>query len=194
MIKTNFLSQNTVIPPAITVDEDQLDIVHHFMNLGSTTTDNLYLNAELDKRIGMAASTLSHLTTRVWTNPRLTTAKKKTVYDACVISRERDMDHICQTRAETERFPSTSSVGITWQDNVSNDSRPVSPAWTHAPTMSPVLAWQCTPDGELASGKGTTGRSNLRFKDFVKRVMKAIDINTQSGEDLKADHPNWGAP
>uniref|UniRef100_K7EX07 Reverse transcriptase domain-containing protein n=1 Tax=Pelodiscus sinensis TaxID=13735 RepID=K7EX07_PELSI len=84
--KTNVLSQDTVTPPAITVDDYQLDVVHQFTYLGSTITDNLSLDAELDKRIGKAASTLARLTTRVWTNPRLTTATKMAVYNACVIS------------------------------------------------------------------------------------------------------------
>ncbi|KAL1250633.1 hypothetical protein QQF64_018429 [Cirrhinus molitorella] len=84
--KTNVLSQYTATPPAITVDDYQLDVIHQFTYLGSTITDNLSLDAELDKRIGKAASILARLTTRVWTNSRLATATKMAVYNACVIS------------------------------------------------------------------------------------------------------------
>ena len=34
--------------------------------------------------------------------------------------------------------------------------------------------------GELASGRRTKGRPQLRYKDVCKRDMKALDINTES--------------
>ena len=45
--------------------------------------------------------------------------------------------------------------------------------------------------GELASGRRTKGRPQLRYKDVCKRDMKALDINTESWEDLAADHIMW---
>ena len=56
------------------------------MYLGSTITDNLSLGPEIDKRIRKAATTLTHLTSRVWTNPKLTMKMKIAVYNACVLS------------------------------------------------------------------------------------------------------------
>ena len=70
--KTNVLGQSTETPPSITIDDYELDAVHQFTYLGSTITDNVSLDAEIDKRIGKAATTHAHLTTRVWTNPKLT--------------------------------------------------------------------------------------------------------------------------
>lgn len=67
--KTNVLSQDTSTAPAIAIDDYQLDVVHQFTYLGSTITDNLSLDVELDKRIGKATSTLARLSKRVWTNP-----------------------------------------------------------------------------------------------------------------------------
>ena len=66
--KTNVLGQGTEPPPIITIDNYELDVVHHFTYLGSTVTDTLSLDVELDKRIGKAATTLARLTTRVWSN------------------------------------------------------------------------------------------------------------------------------
>ena len=51
-------------------------MVHEFTFLGSTITDNLSLDTELNERIGKAATTLGRLTTRVWENPKLTTKTK----------------------------------------------------------------------------------------------------------------------
>ena len=45
--------------------------------------------------------------------------------------------------------------------------------------------------GELASGKRPTGRPQLRYRDVVKRNMKAVDINTESWESLAANWSKW---
>lgn len=45
--------------------------------------------------------------------------------------------------------------------------------------------------GELRTGKLSTGHPQLRFKDVVKRDMKALDIDVRSWEDLAADQPRW---
>jgi len=54
--KTNVLGQDTAAAPIITIDDYELDVVRQFTYLGSTITDNLSLEAEIDKRIGKVAS------------------------------------------------------------------------------------------------------------------------------------------
>ena len=44
---------------------------------------------------------------------------------------------------------------------------------------------------ELASGTRTRGHPQLRYNDVCKRDMKALDINTESWEDLAADRLMW---
>ena len=46
---------------------------------------------------------------------------------------------------------------------------------------------------ELASGKRPTRRPQLRYRDVVKSDMKAVDINTESGESLAANRSKWRA-
>ena len=48
--KTNVLGQDTMELPAITIDYYELDVVEQFTYLGSTITDNLSLDTEIDKR------------------------------------------------------------------------------------------------------------------------------------------------
>ena len=60
--KTKVLGQDTVELPATTIDDYELDVVEQFICLGSTITDILSLDTEIDKRIGKAATTLAHLT------------------------------------------------------------------------------------------------------------------------------------
>ena len=64
--KTNVLGQDVEAPPSITIDDYELEVVNQFTYLGSTVCSNLSLDAELNKRIGNAATTLARLTTRVW--------------------------------------------------------------------------------------------------------------------------------
>ena len=84
--KTNVLGQDTMELPAITINDYELDVVEQFTYLGSTITDNLSLDTKIDKRIGKAATTLARITSRVWTNRKLTVKTKMVVYNACVVS------------------------------------------------------------------------------------------------------------
>ena len=63
----------------------KLEVIREFVYLGSTITDNLSIDSELNKRIGKAAMTLSSLS-RVWSNNKLSNHTKVNIYKACVIS------------------------------------------------------------------------------------------------------------
>ena len=63
--KTNVLSQDVDTPSFITINNYQLEVVHKLTYLGSTITDNLSLDDELNKRIGKPATLLGRLATRV---------------------------------------------------------------------------------------------------------------------------------
>ena len=63
--KTNVLGQDTGALPVITINDYELDAVCQFTYIGYTITDALSLDAEINKRIGKAASTLARLTARV---------------------------------------------------------------------------------------------------------------------------------
>ena len=56
--KTNVLGQDTMELSATTIDDNELDVAEQLTYLGSTITDNLSLDNEIDKRIGKAATTL----------------------------------------------------------------------------------------------------------------------------------------
>ena len=211
--KTNVLGQGTESPPIITIDDYELDVVHHFTYLGSTVTDTLSLDVELDKRIGKAATTLARLTTRVWSNPMLTEKTKMAVYNAYVISTLLYGGETWTTYARQERRLNTFHMrslrrilGISWQDKVPN-TEVLSRAGL--PSMFTLLRqrrlrWlghvHRMPDGripkdllygELATGSRRTGRPQLRYCDVVKRDMKAVDIDTETWENLAADWSQW---
>ena len=56
--KTKVLAQTTT-SLKITINNYELEFVEQFIYLGSTITSKLSLDRELDRRIGMAASTLA---------------------------------------------------------------------------------------------------------------------------------------
>ncbi len=78
------MCQGTNSTPSVTIYDYELEVVEQFTYLGSTLTKNLSLDSEINKRIGKVSTTLSRLTTRVYT--RLTTETKIAVYSACIIS------------------------------------------------------------------------------------------------------------
>ena len=125
--KTNVLGQDTEAPPVITIDDYEIDDVCQFTYLGSTITDNLSLDAEINKRIGKAASTLARLIARVWTSPNLFVKTKLAVNNACVISTIMYGSETWTSYAGQERRLNTFHLisirrilGICWQDKVTN--------------------------------------------------------------------------
>ena len=84
--KTEVMAQGTDSPPSISIGENTLVNVSQFTNLGSTISSNLSLDAEMNRRIGRAAGTMSKLKKRVWDNKMLTLKTKMSIYQACVLS------------------------------------------------------------------------------------------------------------
>ena len=108
--KMNVLGQDTGAPPVITIYDYELDAVCQFTYLGSTITDNLSLDAEIDKRIGKEASTLARRTVRVWTSPKLSVKTNMAVYNICVIGTllygsETCELHVCRAGEKAQHIP-----------------------------------------------------------------------------------------
>ena len=205
--KTNVLGQDTEALPVITIDNYELC---QFTYLGSTITDKLSLDAEIDKRIGKAASTLARLTAWVWTSPKLSVKTKMAVYNACLISTLLYGSETWTTYAGQERRLNSFHLrsirrilGISWQDKVTNAdvlSRAGLPTmytllrqrrlrWLgHVRRMEDGRIPKDILYGERALGRRTT---DLRYKDVCARDMKAVGIDTMSWEGLAADRRGW---
>ena len=68
------------------IDNVTLEVVDSFTYLGSTITNNVSLDAEINILIAKAAAIMSKLNRRVWSNDNLTKNTKLHVYQACVHS------------------------------------------------------------------------------------------------------------
>ena len=196
--KTDALSQDVDTPLAIYIDDYQLEVVHQFTYLGSTISDNLSLDAEISKRISKAATTLGRLTTRVWENPKLTIPSKMAVYNACIISNLLYGSETWTTYSKQERKLNSFHMrclrrilGIHWSDKVPNAQvleraglttmftllRQRRLGWLgHVRRMEDGRIPKDVLYGELASGKRTVGRPQLRYKSW---------------EDAAADRNKW---
>ena len=77
--KTPVTGQDVVTPPDSKIFNQQLDAVHDFTYLGSTiiTDYSLSLDSEFNNIRGKAATTMSSLSKRVWTNSKVTKHTKK---------------------------------------------------------------------------------------------------------------------
>ena len=210
--KTQVMAQEAD-PPNITINDYTLEVVHQFTYLGSTITDDVSLDAEINKRIGRAATTMAKLTDRVWNNRMLTITTKVAVFHACVLSTLLYGSESWTTYASQERRLSVfymrclrRILNIKWQDRVTNNevlSRAKATSMTtilqqrrlrwlgHVCRMEDGRIPKDLLYGELASGKRSTGRPHLRFKDVCKRDMKAMEMETNGWETLAADRASW---
>ena len=58
------MGQDVDSPPATSFNDHELDVIHDFVYLGSTISDTLLLDAELNRRTGKTATTITRLTTK----------------------------------------------------------------------------------------------------------------------------------
>ena len=190
LAKTQVMGQDIKEIPSLFIHNYKLEVVHEFVYLRSTITDNLSIDSELNKRIGKAAMTLSRLTKRVWSNNKLSDHTKVNVYKACVIStllygseswtmhahqeKKLNVFHMCCLRRILE---------ITLQDKVKNYAvaeKAVIPSlhnhikqrrmrWLgHVTRMKDGRLPKDLLYGNLATGQRPTGRPQLCFKDVCK--------------------------
>lgn len=211
--KTQVMSQATPDPPIIKVNGEELEVVHQFQYLGSTTSDTLSLDTEINKRIGKASSTLSKLTKRVWNNKHLTIPTKMNVYKACVLSTLLYGSESWTTYSYQEKKLQVfhlrclrKILGIVWQDKVTNNdvlSKAGIPSmftllrqrrlrWLgHVRRMEDGRIPKDLLYGELATGARNRGRPQLRFKDVCMRDMKACNIQPRTWEEVASSRTQW---
>ena len=211
--KTEVMCQNVSIPPVIKINSKPLLVTEHFTYLGSTISDNLSLDPEMNRRIGKAAGTLAKLDSRVWSNKQLTLKTKIKVYQACVLSTLLYGSESWTTYAKQEKRLEVFHLrclrrilGVSWKDHITNNAilDKAEILSVHTLLRQRRLRWlghvRCMQDGripkdalygELCLGARPVGRPSLRYKDVCKRDMKFAHINPDYWEGRAADRDAW---
>ena len=211
--KTEILAQEAPSQPTISINGQALNNVKTFKYLGSTVSDNLCLDNELNSRIGKAAGLYGKLQKRVWDNKKLRLKTKMRVYSTCVISTLLYGSETWPAYARQEARLNTfhlrclrRTLAISWRDKVTNQevlSRAGLSSiqcmlserrlrWLgHVRRMGPERLPKDLLYGQLATGTRSTGRPYLRFKDVCKRDLKAAHITVDGWEKLAEDRIRW---
>ena len=210
---TNVLGHDTEATPVIAIDGYGLVAVCQFTYLGSTITDNISLDAEIDKRIweGRLDSRSSHGSSA--DKSQAVCADKYgslqcLCYQHILYGSETWTTH-ARPEGRLNTFHSRTIrriLGISLQDKVTNAdvlSRAGRPTmytlfrqrrlrWLgHVCRMEDGRIPKYILYGELALGRRTTGRPHPRYKDVCVRDLKAVDIDTMSWECRAADRTKW---
>ena len=77
---------NLYVPPAITIEGQQLAAVETFKYLGGTVSNDASLDVEVTARIAKATASYGRLVKRLWTNKGIRLDTKVAVYKAAVLS------------------------------------------------------------------------------------------------------------
>ena len=211
--KTEVMGQNVEDEPEIFVDNQKLAVSDNFTYLGSTMTDNLSLNKEIDRRIGRACGTFSQLKKRVWENKKLTTKTKIAVYRACVLSTLLYGSESWAVYAVQEKRLNTLHLrhlrlilGIQWHHKVTNNEvlslagidslfsllKQRRLRWLgHVRRMDDGRIPKDLLYGELGIGKRSQGRPMQCFRNVCKKDLRECHIDTQSWESLADDRDLW---
>ena len=211
--KTEVMGQDVSEVPHITIEDHTLGVTDTFTYLGSKISSNLSLDAELNARIGKAATTMSRLTKRVWENKKLTIKTKVKVYQACVMSTLLYGSEAWTLYSSQERKLHAFHMrclrrllGITWQDRVRNEDileragvrsmncilKQKRLRWLgHICRMKDGRIPKDLLFGELATGTRPLGRPNLRFKDICKRDLKDCGIEPADLQTASSNRSNW---
>ena len=184
------MGQGVGVPPSISIHESELEAAHEFAFLGSTITDSLSLETEINRCIGMAAITLSRLTKKSLNKQQSHRAHENTgvwILDPALPAREETQQlsyallethpwHLLEKQGDKQRtmFTLLKQRRMRWLVHV----------WRMEDGSTPKDRLH----GELVTG---TGRPQLRYRDIFKRNLKALGINTNTWEAASADRTTW---
>ena len=217
MRKTEVLHQpsklNTDPPGEVKIDGHRLENVTRFTYLGSTVSSDAKLEIELQSRMAKASANFGRLNERLWKNKDITTKVKCQVYRAVILS---TLLYGAETwtiyRAQVHKLNTFMMkhlryiMGVRWwhyRKNTDILEKAGLPSMYEL-LMQKNLRWaghvarldsNRLPKqilfSQLSTGCRNRGRPKLRYKDTVKRHLKAKDIDVDSWYTQAQDRTSW---
>ena len=200
-------------PPRIVIDGEPLKVVENFKYLGSTVTIDNRADKEISCRIQNACASYGKLESKLWKRAGIRLATKCKVYKAVVLPA---LLYSAETytlyRGQIARLEAIQQrhlrkiMKIKWDDYVPNvevlrraglESVEATLAasqlrWTgHVVRMDDSRIPKALLYGELVNGRRRVGGQKLRYRDVMKRHLKAMDIPTDNWEELARDRSKW---
>ena len=125
--KTNTIAQDAGHRPTIAINGYNLEVVENFTYLGSTISNSLSIDVEVNSRIAKATAGVAKLNQRVWNNSSFTEKTRIHVYQACVLSTLLYGSESWTTYGSHEKMLNSFHqrwlrciLHITWKDKISN--------------------------------------------------------------------------
>ena len=201
------------VEPNIHINGQRLSAVDKFTYLGSTLSNSIVIDDEVNARIAKASVAFGRLRSNVWSRRGISLPTKLKVYRAIVLP---TLLYACETWTVYQRhsrklnhFHTTSLrrlLDIKWQDKVPDTevlARAELPS-IHTILMQHQLRWaghlvRMSDDripkrllySELEQGKRSHGGQKKRFKDTLKASLKAFSIAPDNWEEAAQDRTYW---
>ena len=199
----------------IMVDENKLNSVLEFTDLGSTISSDGCIDDDIPRRMAKASASFGRLRQRLWIHHHVSMrVTRYTVQSCCPPSYTEPRPGWTVYRQQVKKLHAfmmrhlRSIMRITWMDKVTNKEileRTGLPSmevllirknlrWTgHLMRMSPDRLPKQVLYSQLSSGHRKRGRPRLRFKDTIKRNLMLRDIKIDSRTSLSPQRDKWRA-
>ena len=201
--------------PSISVNGQKLSNVNRFTYLGSTLSQEVHIDDEINTRIARASSSFGRLQTTVWNRRGIKPLTKIKVYTAAILPillyacetwtvysrHEKRLNHFHMTCLRKilkikwqDRVPDTEVLQQTNMPSIFTLLRKAQLRWAgHVVRMSEERLPKKIFFGELAGGKRSQGGQKKRYKDTLKATMKNFAIDHENWESLAVDRAAWRA-
>ena len=167
--------------------------MNRFTYLGSTLSQNVTIDDEVNVRIARASATFGRLHANVWNKRGISLQTKLKAYRAIVLP---TLIYACKTWTVYQRhakklnhFHTTclrKLLNIKWQDRIP-DTEVLAQAARMPDHRLPKRLFY----GELQQRKRSHGGQKKRFKDTIKTSLKAFAITPDSWEQTAMDRAKW---
>jgi len=190
-----------------------LPITNKFAYLGSTLSNSVSIDDEINNRIAKASAAFGRLRKTVWNRRGITLETKMKVYRAVVLptllygcetwtvySRHaRKLNHFHTTRLRSimnikwhQRIPDTAVLTRAMTTSIHTMLMKHQARWAgHIVRMEDDRIPKRLFYGELSEGKRSQGGQKKRYKDSLKVSLKTLQIDTSTWENAAMDRSKW---